>query len=561
MSAIKIVWMVILLWGLCDAMPVYPQGSQQAVAIWLESSLQRVFPSTQPTSSAQLNLLTARNAQVSFQACVRNQTSKAVKVTCMVEGSRELDVQIRRVGYVPVPHHTTEVELSELDGVGHIPGLVPDPLFPEGSTTVGPFETQSFWVTVKVPLEAETGVEELGLVISDEQKQVGRLAVQLKVSSLQLRPRQGLPVTHWWHPDAIYDWYKVEPFSDAWWWIVEPYIRNMVSHGSNVVFVPIFYMRREIVERPPQLLKVRTPAPGKYEFDFSDVRRFVKLAERCGAQYFEWTHLWVYWGVRNPIRVYRQEGKRWSLLWDPDTDATSPTYRNFLEQFLPQFHRFLEDEKLLDRSFFHLSDEPHGDEHFANYRKARALLRELAPWMKVMDALSEVRYGQAGLTDIPVPLLSSAQDYIDAGIPHWVYFCTAPRGAYLNRLLDTPLAKIRMSGWLFFKLGAQGFLHWGYSYWYRMETQELIDPFTETTSGVWPGIPPGDPFVVYPGKNGPLDSIRWEVFAESLQDYALLETAGIDPDSPVLAEIKSYSDFPKNETWLRETIRGILENP
>ena len=45
-----------------------------------------------------------------------------------------------------------------------------------------------------------------------------------------------------------------------------------------------------------------------------------------------------------------------------------------------------------------------------------------------MDALSDIRYGKEGLTDIPIPLVSAAQAYIDAKIPHWVYYCCAPTG-------------------------------------------------------------------------------------------------------------------------------------
>ena len=81
----------------------------------------------------------------------------------------------------------------------------------------------------------------------------------------------------------------------------------------------------------------------------------------------------------------------------------------------------------------------------------------------------------------------------------------------------------------------------------------MIDPFTN------PGWPPGDFFVVYPGLDGkPMDSIRWEVFAESLQDYAMLQTAGIKPDDPMLAGIKSYGDFPKTEKWIRDRLATIL---
>jgi hypothetical protein len=123
--------------------------------------------------------------------------------------------------------------------------------------------------------------------------------------------------------------------------------------------------------------------------------------------------------------------------------------------------------------------------------------------------------------------------------------------------MDTPLTKIRMSGFLFYKLRAEGFLHWGFNYWHKMEKEECVDPFLDTTGGG--GVPSGDPFEIYPGADGkPIDSIRWEVFAQSLQDYAILQTAGISPDDPMLAPIKGYDDFPRSEQWIRQTTEKIL---
>jgi len=207
---------------------------------------------------------------------------------------------------------------------------------------------------------------------------------------------------------------------------------------------------------------------------------------------------------------------------------------------------------------FHLSDEPHTDEDLAAYRCAREMLRELAPWMKVADALSDIRFAREGLIDVPIASIRTARQFVEEGFASWAYFCCGPRGAYLNRLMDTPLTKIRMTGWLLYRLRARGFLHWGYNYWYKSQTQQLIDPFTEQAACAWPGWAYGDPFVVYPGEDGPIDSIRWEVFGQSLQDYALLESAGIDPDAPLLAAIQDYCLFPKTEHWLMESIRRIL---
>ena len=117
-----------------------------------------------------------------------------------------------------------------------------------------------------------------------------------------------------------------------------------------------------------------------------------------------------------------------------------------------------------------------------------------------------------------------------------------------------------MSGMLFYRLGARGFLHWGYNYWRKMEREDIGDPFTDASNALWPDIPYGDPFVIYPGANGqPMDSIRWEVFAESLQDYVILQTAGVKPQDALLTDIKSYANFPKNEEWLRRTLEKALK--
>jgi hypothetical protein len=534
--------------------------------LWLETSLHRVFPSSPPASRNELTLLSARNQQVSFQAVVRNESTKALDIQCSVENSPDLKIQIRRVGYVPLPHHTTDVPSEEQDGLGFVPGLVPDPLFPEQTAKVGPLENQSYWITVVVPSGTQPGLKilnvELSTTVGKDKTRIalGHLKAHVDVRPLTLQPRRDFPVTHWWHADAIYEAYKIEPFGERWWQLVEGHMRDMASHGSNMMTVPLFHQRTEIVPRPCQLLDIKVPWPGHYEFDFSATRRFVELAKRNGIEYFEFPHLWLYWEVKHPIHIYRKEGDHWSLLWPADAPATTGPYRTFLEQFLPALHKFLVDEKLLDHSYFHVSDEPGGDA-VENYRQARALLRELAPWTngKVLDALSDVEYGKQGLVDLPVTLLPSDEKYREAGIPHWVYFCTGPRGKYLNRLFDTPLAKIRMSGFLFYHLQAKGFLHWGYDYWFKMDTQQVPDLFHEGAGGAWPGIPYGDPFEIYPGPNGPIDSIRWEVFAESLQDYQLLQTAGIPPDSPLLKDLKTYAAFPKSEAWIDKTIATILK--
>jgi hypothetical protein len=75
----------------------------------------------------------------------------------------------------------------------------------------------------------------------------------------------------------------------------------------------------------------------------------------------------------------------------------------------------------------------------------------------------------------------------------------------------------------------------------------------------WPNWAYGDTSVVYPGPQGtPIDSIRWEVFSESLQDYALLQTLNISSDDNSLIEIHDYNDFPKETDWVLHQRQRLL---
>jgi hypothetical protein len=523
---------------------------------WLTSSLSRIFPLSEAGSKRKLTVLAARGERVSFQACIKAPPGDPLEVAVSATAPDDIAVRIRRVGCVPVPHFNTATPLEELDGVGHIPGFVPDPLFDEPTAVVAGGEAQSFWFTVTVPTDATPGAHEIAVEIEASGKKHS-LAATVQVSELALQPRRDFPVTHWYYADALCDWYKAAPFSREFWPLNEAYFRNCVEHGQDTILTPIFTPPTDGVKRPTQLLSV-TKKGGKYSFDWTDVKKWIRQAKACGFQNFEWAHLFSQWGVRNALRVYEGQGLDEKLLWPPETGATSDTYRAFLAQFLPEFERFLKAEKLLARSFFHVSDEPHGEEHLANYQAARGLLQELAPWMKVMDALSEIDYGRRQITDMPIPSIGITRQYAEEGIPSWTYFCCGPRGTYLNRLLDTPLPKTRMAGWLFYRFQRLGFLHWGYNYWYKSQTRQLIDPFTCTDGAAWPGWAYGDTSLVYPGESGPIDSIRHEVFAESLQDYALLQTASVEPGGKLLSPLVDFNDFPKDETWIVKARKAIL---
>lgn len=529
--------------------------------VWTQSSLQRVFPNSKAGTAISQKFSAAKNQKLSFQICVRNETPSVLPVEVSVVDDGGLEAQVRRVGYVPVDHHTANTRKEELDGIGHIPGLVPEPLFPESKGSAGPFENLSFWISLKVPEDAEPGAHKLSFLMEAGKDQKTTVTASVDVRDVILQPRKDFPVTHWWRPDVIFLHYEQEPYGEEFFAMVEKYMRNMVEHGNNVMFVPSIEGRRETFKYPMQMLLI-TRDGDKWNFDFKHVRRLVRMGKELGFEYFEFPHLWLYWGVKHAVPIYLTEKGTYTRVWSADSDGFAPDYLNFMKQYLDALHAFLLEEGILESSFHHLSDEPNlgGPESIDRYERARKILHEYAPWMdgKVMDALSDINYAKKGITDIPIPIVDTAKGYFEANMPHWVYYCCGPAGDNLNRFMDTPLAKIRMSGWLFYRLKADGFLHWGYNYWHQMESEEMMDVYCRGDAKAWPNIPFGDPFVVYPGKDGPVDSVRWEVFAESLQDYALLQQSGVTPDDPLLAPITNYDSFPKTEAWLNDSLMKVL---
>ena len=287
------------------------------VYLWLSTSLTRIFPNT-PPGNTELHLLAPRNGRISFQACVRNDRIWPLRIDGAISGAEKLKPQVRRVGLVPMWHFTPATDPSERDGANSLPGLVPDPLYPVTGALIGPKESRSYWITLRIPADAKPGTRELKFrFILGDSKEVTELPVTLEISTFVIQPRRDFHVIHWTRGEANWDYYKTDMFDDRWWEITRAQLENMLDHGSDVAYVPIFFDRREVFRRPCQLLIVDEPEPGKYRFDWSRAKRYTDISKRAGFTHFEWSHLWLYWGVENPVHVYKKQDDKYVMLWPP----------------------------------------------------------------------------------------------------------------------------------------------------------------------------------------------------------------------------------------------------
>ena len=217
-----------------------------------------------------------------------------------------------------------------------------------------------------------------------------------------------------------------------------------------------------------------------------------------------------------------------------------------------------------------MSDEPSVDQ-IDSYGKASSIVYEHLKDFPIIDALSDYKYYETGLVKNPIPATNHIEPFLENNVPNlWTYYCCGQYKDVSNRFFNMPSARNRRIGVQMYKYRIVGFLQWGYNFWYSQYSKYPIDPYRVTDAGY--GFPSGDAFVVYPGKEGPVVSLRLKVFYEALQDMRALQLleslvgkeAVIDILEESLEKPITFSQYPRSSEWIlskREQInRLIAEN-
>ena len=165
----------------------------------LTASTVRHYPNQPLPARTRLKIEAARNERFSFQVALR--ADAATKVEVAAEGPAGWSVRVRRVGTVPMAHHNTPIlaDPLDMDGLGHIPGFVPDPLFDEQKLLLPQSELHAFWISVVPGAKASPGSETVTVTVTpDEGKgRPVRLKQSVRLRDVELAPRRDFDVTHW----------------------------------------------------------------------------------------------------------------------------------------------------------------------------------------------------------------------------------------------------------------------------------------------------------------------------------------------------------------------------
>lgn len=217
----------------------------------------------------------------------------------------------------------------------------------------------------------------------------------------------------------------------------------------------------------------------------------------------------------------------------------SPEYERLFKDYLRQLQDHLEQKGWLDKAYIYWFDEPElGDYQFCldTFR----MLQEAAP--KITRMLTEqpepALLGPINLWCPVTPNYSAeaCQARQKLGERIWWYVCCGPKAPMAGLFIDHGATELRTWMWQTWQNKVQGCLIWESTWWDstgspKRPQNPWTDPMGWTPEGGCWGN--GDGRFIYPANRdypndkapyveGPVDSIRWEMLREGLEDYEYL---------------------------------------
>lgn len=523
------------------------------------SSLAKVFPDEICGGYEIDSLSCLKNEKAAFQIAVRAQDDSSFSAC---SDCREL--KIYKVNFVPAEYAASDKRDSYYIRDGK-KGLYPDVLIPfDGETMLKKGEWTSLWCEF-CPDNKISGEYEIKIKLKTE-KSEDEVSVKAEIADAVFG-KQEIICTHWFHSDCLATHYGVEIFSEEYWRIVESFMKTAREHGVNFILTPLFTppLDTEVGgERPTvQLVDVKRDS-YQYTFGFDKLKRWIETAFRCGMEYIEFSHLYTQWGASHAPKIMAETRDGYKRIFGWETNAHGKRYESFLRQLAPELIKFIDEMGIREKCMFHTSDEPSLKDYF-KYRKSARLMNELFGEFKIIDALSNFAYYKNGLIKNPIPGIEHMEDFAGRVPELWTYYCCGPDdGNYINRFNAMPSVRNRILGFVMYKYGVKGFLHWGYNFYYTQHSKSVINPFEVTDAGG--NFPSGDSFVVYPAEDGTAYvSLRFKVFYEAIQDYEALllleKKIGREETLKILEEGLEKplraNEYPHSEQWIIEKRKEI----
>ena len=362
-------------------------------------------------------------------------------------------------------------------------------------------------ISVKSNEFKSPGSYKLNVILNDGFK-TEQLKFKIKVhdASIPRLEESKFFYTNWFNLSKMEEMHNLLRWNKEWFTMLDKYAKLMAEGRQNCIIIP------------HELISVKS---NKISLDEEKMISFINVFKKYGFKYFESPHLlnrganddWGNPELKTKLRkrgYYSEEGKK-------EIDTIIRKIKSFTKKY-----------KLENQWLQHIADEP-TDVNAQCYKDVSKQIKSIYPKITIMEA-TNAKESLTGSIDLWCPLINDFQENQDffkkrvkEGEKILVYTCLVPGGKWLNRTLDMERIRQVYFGWAGSKYNTFGYLHWGLNQYKANPFKQSVvkHPSPQASSNNY--LPAGDTHVIYPGKDGPLSSLRFEAHRQGIEDYELLE--------------------------------------
>ena len=511
-------------------------GSTQEVGLWWASSGWKVSKDRPlpEAGSDTVFLSAARNETEAVQIIIHPDLSLtnfiAHSAVLKGPGGAEIPVDcidVLRVRYVNIEHPTDRTGVA---------APWPDPLPPfKAPITLAAKENHPFWVRVRVPRNIPAGIYE-GVIQLRADNYTVDVPMQVEVYGFDLPDGMTLETAFGFNPSTVYSYQKISDPEQRRevlekYWVnfsahhITPY-NPTPDHPVKVEWIKIKPgERKDLPEEDQKLLETHALTPV-FDWDAWDAE-----IDRVFDQYHFNTFRMGIPGLSNrSLQGFAEDTREYKLAFTAYCQAV-------------QEH--LREKGLLHAAYVYWYDEPMTTDYpvvMNGFNK----LKEAAPDIRRM-LTEQVEPELIGGPNLWCPLTmwydhERTEERCNAGDQFWWYTCTIPKAPYPGLFTDHPGTDFRVWLWLTWKYRIQGILIWASNLWTTEKAYPNLpqnpyeDPMSwvsDDTAKVGEKVPwgNGDGRFIYPPEaaasgqqeetilDGPVDSIRWEILRDGIEDY------------------------------------------
>ncbi|NOY75350.1 MAG: DUF4091 domain-containing protein [Kiritimatiellaeota bacterium] len=502
------------------------------------------------------DITAARNEYEGFQLIVLSskKTLKNIRleISDLVNRKTNSRIGVRNIKYNVVGYVKTDK------------GVWPDPLFDEKTFTIEAGKIQPVWVTVYVPETAPPGDYEGFINVKPANSHSTKIKVSVKVRNFTLPREFHLKTDFWLH------WRYIKLFAHLDKVTFEEYKKycdiltsHRISYADN---------------GSSALVKAFIEPDGSISFDFSVADQYLeyymsKNPNALNVSFYECGGAFFRYFANLPVRE-RTTGKSRILRYK----RFSPEHRKIVIQYLRDYTNHLKEKGWYDnKAYIKVFDEPNKRKgQYAYVKKTYGLIKDAVPDLKRLIAINSIAAPELiGYIDIWCPKIQRYNSLFyalrkRAGDEIWWYVCGWQKN-YPDFDIGLPAISHRILFWLSWKYNISGVLYYGVNYWSRKNYTNYENgpyPYKKTPSS-YPYD--GGGYLLYPGRKGPLSSVRLEVIRDGLEDYEYFfllkeKIAELEREKPkgyqkLLKESKSVMNIPNQLVDLPGLVPGLIPNP